>query len=106
MAKKPVGEFEVETESTNYPEIAAKGKTVKSTKHVTDDYDAKDHLNTLAQAHAIMTDPKKMAKVKKLTKFHKHSIRSLDDVKAYQQKAYGPKGKGPMPVDNGDGDEE
>ncbi len=110
MAKKqPLGPFDVETDNHPYGAVPSSGKEPKTTvKHVTDDYDAKDHLNTIAQAHAILSDPKKMAKVQKLTKFHKqavkHSIKSIDDVKAYQQDAYGPKGKGPMPVDQGEDD--
>lgn len=109
MAKKqPMGPFDVEVDNHPYGDVSSSKGEKNKVKHVTDDYDAKDHLNTIAQAHAILSDPKKMAKVQKLTKFHKqavkHSIKSLDDVKSYTQDAYGAHGKGPMPVDHGEDD--
>lgn len=57
------------------------------------DYETQHHLDTLLKAHEIMHDEEKMKKVHKLAGRHKKAITSLDDVKAYTQKKYGPKGQ-------------
>jgi hypothetical protein len=64
---------------------------------IMDDYDAGDHLRTLAQAHNIMTDPMKMKKVNKLMNFHKQAINHTKDISDYYQQKYGGPGGGPKP---------
>ncbi len=54
---------------------------------IMNDYNAKDHLNTIMQAHSIMNDPEKMAKVHKLAGRHMKAITSIQDLKdTYDQK--------------------
>ena len=77
-----------------------------------DNYETQGHLRTLTEAHGIMNDPEKMAKVHKLAGRHGKAIaaikdvptpdegfKSLDDVKKYTQDTYGgagaPKKKAP-----------
>lgn len=55
------------------------------------DYETEGHLDTLLRAHDIMHDEGKMKKVHKLAGRRKKAISSLDDLKAYAQKKYGPK---------------
>ena len=65
-------------------------------KDVTDDYEVKNHLATLAEAHGIMNDPKKMARVKKLAGIHKKVVRNVQDLKDMYQDKYGGPGGGPQ----------
>jgi hypothetical protein len=83
-----------EDSSSAYTQGAGPAKKPKPI-HVTDDYETKDHLNTLSKAHEIMSNPEKMGKVKKLVNFHKKTMRSLDDIKQYHQDNYGAPGGGP-----------
>lgn len=46
-----------------------------------DDWETKGHMNTLLDAHEIMNDPHKIAKVKKMVGRHKKAINSLRDLK-------------------------
>lgn len=77
-----------------------------------DNYQVQDHLRTLTDAHKIINDPEKMAKVHKLAGRHVKAlagiknlpqpskIKSIDDVKAFAQKKYGaPSSKGSHSLD-------
>lgn len=46
-----------------------------------DDYESQGHLRTLIEAHGIMNDPEKMAKVHKLAGRHHKAIRGIQDIK-------------------------
>lgn len=83
--------------ATIHPDGGGEALTTKPAKpeHITDDWDAKDHLSTIAKAHAIMMDPVKMKKVSDLAGFHKKAIRSTKDISDYAQQKYG--GVGGMP---------
>jgi curved DNA-binding protein CbpA len=54
-----------------------------------DDWETRDHLNTLSKAHEILSDPVKLAKVHKLAGRHVKAIKSLSDIKAYNQQQHG-----------------
>ena len=43
--------------------------------------ETKQHMNTLLDAHEIMNNPDKMAKVKSMVGRHKKAITSLDDLR-------------------------
>ena len=45
------------------------------------DYETQGHLRTLIEAHGIMSDPTKMAKVHKLAGRHNKAITSIQDIK-------------------------
>jgi hypothetical protein len=76
-----------------------------------DDYEAKGHLDTLMNAHEIMNNPAKMAKVHALAGAKKSALKgisaipninvvkpdisSVDDIKSYRQNKFG--GKGGVP---------
>lgn len=64
-----------------------------------DQYEVKRHLDTILDAHEIMSDPKKMKHVGKMMKKHKKHFRSIADVKKYAQDTYG--GVGGKPKDHG-----
>lgn len=70
------------------------------------DWEAKSHLQTLMDAHAIVNDASKMAKVHKLAGRHMKAVRSIADLKDYANAKYGPKpssgGLGSMVDDSGD----
>lgn len=71
-----------------------------------DDWETKGHLNTLMDAHKIINDPDKMAKVNKLAGRHKDALahltemkpiasgekpmRSVQDLRAVANKKFGP----------------
>lgn len=57
------------------------------------DWETKNHLETLVNAHEIVNNPEKMAKVHKLAGRHKKVMSSLQDVKDYNQAKYGSKPK-------------
>ena len=76
----------------------------KKPTSIGEDWDAKDHLRTLVDAHEVMNNPEKMKKVKKLIAHHKKTFKSIDEVKAYRQEKYGGVGGKPMANDH-DGDE-
>ena len=89
--------------ATIHPDSGPIGKTDKP-KSIGEDWDAKDHLRTLVDAHEVMNNPEKMKKVKKLIAHHKKTFKSIDEVKAYRQEKYGGVGGKPMANDH-DGDE-
>lgn len=45
------------------------------------DYESQGHLRTLIEAHGIMNDPVKMAKVHKLAGRHHKAIKGIQDIK-------------------------
>lgn len=73
----------------------------KSTKEDIDpmnDYETQGHMRTILDAHEIMNNPDKMAKVHKLAGRHAKAIRSLQDVKDHYQDTYGAGAKKPSPL--------
>lgn len=56
---------------------------------IMNDYEAKDHLDTIMKAHGIMNDPDKMAKVHKLAGRHMKAITSVQDLKDTYDKKFG-----------------
>lgn len=71
-----------------------------------DNYQVQDHLRTLTDAHKIINDPEKMAKVHKLAGRHAKAlagiksipmpddspdVKSTDDMRSYANKKFGPK---------------
>lgn len=62
---------------------------VESKEDPIDNYKVQGHLDTLMQAHGIMNDPDKMAKVHKLAGRKNSAIRSIADLKSHYQDKYG-----------------
>lgn len=52
-----------------------------SKDHSMDEYEIKNHMDTLIKAHEIASDPEKMAKVHKLAGRHKKAITSIKQLK-------------------------
>jgi hypothetical protein len=86
MAKKPKS-----------PEVASPAATNEM-----DDYEVKNHLETLMKAEEIKADSGKMEKVRKLAGRHRDvlagigggegdKIKSIDDIRKYKQKKFGAK---------------
>lgn len=57
------------------------------------DYEAKDHLDTLMRAEMIKADPEKMKRVHKLAGRHSKAIKSIQDLKDLHNTKYGPGAK-------------
>lgn len=69
---------------------ASKVKAAVSAPVSEDDWQAKNHAQTIIDAHEIMNDPAKMAKVKKHLKAKKQAFKSIDDVIKYRNAKYSP----------------
>lgn len=77
------------------------GQPVKEPDDIMDNYQAKDHLDTIIKAHNIQKDPDKMAKVHELAGRHmdamkgismpKSAISSTDDLRKLKNKAFAQK---------------
>ena len=77
-----------------------------------DDYQTKDHLQTLLKAHEIMNNPAHLKAVHKLAGRHAKGIKSIQDIKDYTQDKFGSHKKsgvgalkGPMDDNDTDGDQ-
>lgn len=76
-----------------------------------DEHEVKGHLSTLMDAHSIMSDPEKMAKVHALAGRHEKALSGIKSVKqlkdVYQEKfgkkAFGKLGKSAMKDTDKDG---
>lgn len=59
------------------------------------EWETKDHMNTIIGAHEIINNPVKMKAVHALAGRHNKAIKSIQDIKNYNQDTYGPKAKKP-----------
>lgn len=68
-------------------EVPGASKPVKSGEQ--DEWETREHLQTIVKAHQIMSDPKKMAHVHKAIGGTVHAFNSLQDLKNYKNNKYG-----------------
>jgi hypothetical protein len=69
------------------PEEVAGG--IPSKNKTPDEWETREHLNTIVKAHQIMSDPTKMAHVHKAIGGTVHAFNSLQDVRNYKNQKYG-----------------
>lgn len=66
-----------------------------------DEWQTKDHMNTLIKAHEIMANPTHMKAVHALAGRHAGAIKSIQDIKSYANSKFGPKKPGVSALKNG-----
>jgi hypothetical protein len=74
-----------------------------------DEWETRDHMQKLMDAHEIINNPVKMKAVHALAGRHNKAIKSIQDIKDYHQNNYGPKKPSVAslvdPVDNVDNED-
>lgn len=87
------------------PQVTADKSTEDAPEN---DWEARGHLNTLVDAHEIVNNASKMAKVHKLAGRHMKAVRSIQDLKDHYNDKFGSKpsqGLSSMANDPDNGDE-
>lgn len=70
------------------------------------DWETKDHLKTLMDAHEIMNNPVKIKAVHKLAGRHANAIKGIQDIKDHYNQTYGGKNASLSQLGQGSGDGE